>query len=135
MPVEFASAPVGEPAPKPDFVTIDEAGPLPRGMHERELIPCPLNADLACIRRDDERAEFAANSPGRALRTVGTYVLLRALMGTMERTSAGAQILELKKKSWDPRLRDAERICNAYHLADKVIDQQVGPQHQIDIIA
>jgi len=135
MPVEFASASVGESTSGPDFVMIDEVSPLLSAMRDRErLLPCPMSVDLARNSRDDERAEVAANNPGRALRTVGTYVLLRALMRATERSSTGAQLLALKRKSWDPRLQETIRVCEAYRTTDKVADQPT-PQHRIDVIA
>ena len=115
MPVEFASASVNEPAEKGDFVIIDETG-----------------LSVADARQRLDQAELGSAS--RALRTVGTYVFLRTLMRTMERTGATAEMLELKKTMESWRLQETMRVCEAYRAADKADDPHARSPHRIDLI-
>lgn len=119
MPADLVLASGGEPAKEPDFVVIDET-------------VRPSGAIDARARPDD--AKLAGSSGGRALRTVGSYALRRTLMRTMERTSTGAQILELKRTSKDSRLPEALRVYEAYRAIDKADNLQNEPQHRIDTI-
>ena len=115
MPVEFASASVNEPATEGDFVTIDVTG-LP----------------VAGVREWLDEAE--AGSASRALRTVGSYVFLRTLMRTMERTGTTAEMLELKKTMGSWRSQGTMRVCEAYRAADRVDDPQARSPHRVDLI-
>ena len=133
MPVEFTSASVGETAKEPDFVVIDEAGLPTQVMDSREHF-CRPSTGLICARQDGDGIEFAVRPDSRALRTVGTYIFLRTLMRTVERSHTAAQALTLKKTTMNPELQETMRVCEAYRVTDNVDDLQNGLPHRIDMI-
>lgn len=102
MPVEFASASGDEPAKEPDFVIVDEAG-LPARIADARLLECGSRRDL--------------------LRYLGDGI------GT---DSKVPQLLRRDETNANGRSLEAECVCAAYRMANKVNDPQNVARHLID---